>query len=301
MCIGLSKKNIRIILVCLLVFIVCAVVQYASFHNQMQSAQGRSFRYSWIVDSDFNAEAAEQIIDTVKKEYGEAVVEVVGPRAASATTLRVRIKIDHWVNGSNPEYRPPPELNELLSETIQAPLLIITAVLLPVLAIIPIERDYRPNKSILTLLRLPRDRSRYLMSKLVYPSVLIFIFWGSQFLVASLQSNHYFNTVPHGSIKAGTSAWAFDYYRMLYPVLKPIWFPAVICALVMIPLVLATMTFIAKGGMKSWQYAILPCLGVAAIVLVFNRIFLFWLIMPVLLAATFYNSITLMKKGQIVQ
>ena len=197
--------------------------------------------------------------------------------------------------------REAPTLPDLLSETINAPLLISMIILLPVMSIILIERDYSPSESVLTLLRLPRTRERYLLSKLIWPTALTFLFWGLQFLVAVIQRARYFSIVQAYARPVGQPIWKFDYYRILYPFIEPIWFPATISALCVIPAVIVTIIFIVKGGMKSRVYAVLPVVGFVAAILTINRVSQLWWIMPVLLAAVYLNGKMLINKGQIVR
>ena len=194
-----------------------------------------------------------------------------------------------------------PTLPDLLSETINTPLIFSTIILLLIMSIVLIERDYRPNASVLTLLRLPRLRERYLLSKLIWPTALSFLFWGLQLLVAVFQRARYLSVVEDYVRPVGQPIWKFDYYRILYPFVEPIWFPATISALCMIPAVIVTMLFIIKGGMKSRVYAILPVIGVVATILTINRTAQLWWIMPVLLVAVYLNSKMLVNKGQIVR
>jgi len=206
----------------------------------------------------------------------------------------VMYKIDSW------EYDPP-VLTALLSSTTNVPLVISTMILLVFMIVLLIERDYRPNKSVLTILRLPRLRSRYLLSRLISPVALMFLFWGSQYLVIILQTVSYLNAVPEALRPADISPWAFDYYRILYPLIEPIWFPAMVCALCIIPLVIMTFVLLAKGGMKSWFFGFLPVAGAAAILMTVNRVSNMWWVMPVLLITVYFNGGILLNKGQIVQ
>lgn len=205
-----------------------------------------------------------------------------------------KYKIDYWIKN-------PPQLIDLLARTINIPLILSLALLLPILIVGLVERDYNPNKSILTILRLPRPRSRYLLAKLIPPTILMFLFWGIQYSVILLQTICYFSAVPEAVRPDSQSPWAFDYYRILYPVTQPIWFPAIICALCMAPLIIITITLVVKGGLKSWIYLILPAVSVFGIVLMVNRVSYMWWAMPILLMAIYINGKILLNKGQIVQ
>jgi len=274
------------------ILIICAIIQYASFSAQMQ--EETKWRVASTEETADNYEQALEISADIEKRFGEALVSIYTRYDDHELKWIIEGQIDRW-------FSSPPTLNDLLSRTTNSPLIISTIVLLLIMIIILIEQDYRPNMSVLTLLRLPRPRSRYVLSKLISPSALMFLFWGLQYLVAILQTAQYFSTVTETVRPAGQSPWTFDFYRMLYPVVEPIWFPATICALCILPLVFVTMVFIAKGGMKSWIYSFLSIIGTVAVVLVFNRISNMWWLMPVLLIAVWLNCRTLINKGQIVQ
>lgn len=285
------KEHIKLLLRCLPILIVCAVIQFASFSGWIQKEIENRY-YVMVYDDIDTYEQAEQIKAYIIEIYGERLAEFE-VREDTYHRLLAEYKIDQWFNN-------PPILTNLLSLTTNTPLIISTIILLVILIIMLVERDYRPNKSVLTILRLPRSRSRYILEKLVSPAALMFLFWGIQYLVAILQTNHYFAVVPEALRPSNQSPWTFDYYRTLYPVTEPIWFLATACALCMIPLAIVTIVFIAKGGMKSWVYGILPAVGAVAVVLVINRIPNMWWIMPVLLISVYLNCKMLFNKGQIV-
>ena len=288
----LNSKNIRLLLCCMPILIICAIIQYASFSVKMQ--EEIIWRFGSTEETADNYEQALEISADIEKRFGEALVSIYTRYDDHELKWIIEGQIDRW-------FSSPPTLNDLLSRTTNSPLIISTIVLLLIMIIILIEQDYRPNMSVLTLLRLPRPRSRYVLSKLISPSALMFLFWGLQYLVAILQTAQYFSTVTETVRPAGQSPWTFGFYRMLFPFVEPIWFPAIICALCILPMVFVTIVFIAKGGMKSWIYGILSIIGTVAAVLVVNRISNMWWLMPVLLIAVWLNCRTLINKGQIVQ
>ena len=201
--------------------------------------------------------------------------------------------IDRW-------HTSPPVLTELLSHTTNMSLIISSFIILTFLTIMLIEQDYRPNKSIYTLLRLPRPRSRYLLEKLAVPTMFAFIFWGLQFWVVRAQANQYLKAVPEALRPDSSSPWVFNYYRILYPVTEPVWFPAMTCVMCMIPLMIVTAVFAMKGGMRNLIYGILPAAGIAAVVMTINRVPNMWWITPVLLGLLYINGVTLINRGKII-
>jgi len=297
-----AKQEKALLVLCLSILLFCALIQYGSFSGLMLKETGKRYISSRnsVVYTYYEAEQYKaNIIDA----YGEEVVQIeisdseIGSTASSGSQRRwiVRYTIDTWV-------RDPPILADLLSETTNAPLAAGTAMLLLFAIVFFVERDYRPNKSILTLLRLPRPRSRYLLGRLMIPTSLCFFFWSIQFLVIIAQNGRYLSALPETTLRsAGMLPWVFDYYRILYPVTEPIWFPATVCVFGMIPLAVMTLVLIAKGGMKSWIYGLVPAIGGAAAVLTFGRVSHLWWIAPVLLIAVYGNSVMLLNKGQIVQ
>jgi len=261
--------------------------RYYTSENGSASSYEEAVRISADIASNYGKAV-------VQNEISELVIKNDAPENSPGSLWIVEYKIDTW------EYDPP-VLTALLSSTTNVPLVISTMILLFFMIVLLIERDYRPNKSVLTILRLPRPRSRYLLSRLISPVALMFLFWGSQYLVIILQTASYLSAVPEALRPADVSPWAFDYYRILYPLIEPIWFPAMVCVLFMIPLVIMTFVLLAKGGMKSWFFGFLPVAGAVAILMTVNRVSNMWWVMPVLLITVYVNSGILLNKGQIVQ
>ena len=297
---NLFKKYLKpLILLILPLLFICALIQCVIFSAYMK--REIDVRYNVVSNVSYKSyNEAEAHLKYIQKYYGKKVAEVHiyamdGYSEGVPTILYyASYTLDLWVDN-------PPTLTYLLSKTTYLPLIIGTVMLLITIIIVSIERDYRPNKSVVTLLRLPRPRSRYLLSKLVIPIILMFLFWGAQSAVTGIQTREYFNSVPKAVRPISSSPWLFDYYRILFPVVEPIWFFATICALCMIPITIVTIVFIAKGGMKSWIYIVLPVIGIAAVVLLICRIANTWWLCPILLAAEYLNCRMLIYKGQIVQ
>jgi len=253
-------------------------------------------RYSDRHEIGDTYEQAVQIDAEIKARYGELRVQTNIRRLAlynNEFNCVIEYKIDSWVD-------QPPQLIDLLSVTINAPLASSAVILTLFLVAFLIERDYKPTRSVLTLLRMPQPRCRYLHSKLISPAILMLLFWGLQLSVAVCQRTYFLSVVPEALRTGSISPWLFDFYRILYPVYDPVWFPATVCALCMIPLSIISFVFITKGGLKSWVYGLLPVTGVAAVILTVNRVSNMWWITPVILAAVYINSIELLNKGQIV-
>ena len=285
----------------LLVLCVCAMVQFANFSTLMESCL--DYRYIsvyWEYDDNLDKMILHgYFLTRAGLEYYQPDVwyEIIDYWDQIPLWVTEQLKLQ----GNFMIRTDPPILTNLLSQISNIPILISMLLLLPILILAPIERDYRPNKSVLTFLRIPQSRSRYLLAKLINPVVLVFLFWTSQFCVALAQTAMYFHTVPESVRPAGASPWVFDYYRILFPVVEPIWFPATICALCLVPLIIVTFVFLVKGGMKGWIYGVLPLAGAIAVVLTVCRVSNMWWITPILLIAVYLNGRTLVNNGQIVQ
>ena len=305
---SLFKKHLKLLLLSLTILFLCALIQYATFSGLMKNCV--DYRY-YVAHWEYS--------DTFKEVILMISIPDINVPNFSYDWYKIydRYKIYDWYKVIDTWEEIPlwvteaqtnivveqrtPILTDLLSKTLYTPLVVCVLILFPILIMAPIERDYMPNKSILTFLRIPKPRSRYLMEKLFIPLVFVFLFWSVQFGVAVAQTAMYFYTVPEAVRPVGVSPWAFDYYRTLFPVVEPIWFPATICALCLIPLVIVTFVFIAKGGMKSWLYGILPLLGAITVVFTVYRVSNMWWITPIILISVYLNGRMLLNRGQIVQ
>ena len=285
--------NIDRLLSFFVILLVCAVIQFGSFSGLMNV----EIKYRYRIHREYardRYENATQISESCIRMCGdEAVVQIL--EIAPALWM-VECKTDDWIRVEN-----RPVLTDLLSQTVNTPLIISTFIILIILIIALIKRDYRPTKSICTLLRLPHPRSYYLLAKLFEPMALVILFWATQCCVALIQAGYYNYAVPKTFRLSDSSLWVFDYYRILYPFIEPIWFPATVSMLCMIPLVIVTFILIARGGFINIIYGILPVIGTASIVLVITRISNMWWIMPILLIAVYYNCVAFLNKGQIFQ
>lgn len=294
----LFKKYSIVLLLFLLMLLICALIECFSFTTVTQSEiDKRYYNDSRIFNNYADAANCETNINEI---YGEKLAEInidnVSYYLNDKLTdgWKVTYKIDLWFDN-------PPVLTDLLSRTTHIPLVIGTIIFLSIIIIISINKDYRPINSVITILRLPRPRSRYVLSKLVIPVIIIMFFWLTQFVVVKIQEGYYLSCVPAMLRPSNSSPWAYDYYHMLYPVFEPIWFLATICVLCMIPLIIVTAVLISKGRLKNWVYWIFPLIGIVAIVIFINHVWNMWWVLPVLLIAIYVNCRVFINKGQIVR
>jgi len=290
-------KQLKILYLCLSVLFVCALIQWGSFSRRMQQEIEKRFLTINIGSDTY--EEINQLYASCKSNVGLIEIHLTDTKDLeseypSPYRWIITQKLDMFI-------QKPPLLNDLLSRSIYPPLVVSTLILLLVIVIIQLEQDYRPNQSILTIMRLPHPRSHYLWTKLISPLMLMFLSWGMQYLVIILQELRYRTAFPKELIPSNQSPWTFDFYRILFPLVELIWFPATICALIMVPLIILTFVFIINGGFKSRIYIILPVLGVVAIILAINRIPNMWWILPVLLIGIYLNCMALLDKGQIAE